>query len=1076
MCREDKDEAMSMSCSKRKEPNSMQLVFSLPENITSSRPLFALSQPGINISAASKDPSNSTFKLLPHLDRACARPSPDADQGVDVQKEKGPQAGGDLVDTEQAMEDSHAHDISWSLDDLVSDEHTETSPTAESPTTTTADAHGLGLKFGPSHGSGPSLFGGAERPGITLQQVSHGSLARGAFSLERARFNPPTEPEASETGSDAVAPSSPSGEVEDSDKLAVTLESVPRSGSQPVGARRSPTCLHPGHCAGTPAPTVLSDSRSPQPQPKDEALPSTSPSQKTDRNPFLSSLPIRARSRSPPPHTAVSSPSPVLAGALEGSKGDATKPKPVATSSPEGGIRRATMAAKTATSAAARGESSSGPGSQSSDGRRSPIRSRRDPTTKTPTTYHSVCGRRQRPTAKSKAPSPKPSRETDSNTFSSLTVQVRPKSPLVTEAPPPTPPVQRDVSEGQLKSPYARDARTRPSLPEVQLGWQCDKPDQYKLSSEHVRRDPPTLPAPTATVVHVLPPPSYPLPCQILPPDIEPALANQTTDPCVGVDAVPVPPVLSTSQTTAVHRRINFSFLPAFSDFEVVSRIFELSRVAGVDISILTYRNGMIGLDEFAREVKEAFMKCTSQNKLPTVRDFYHQLSGARPSVEWEFCDTTSDAAQWRPLSKEVSAHICHQCSEGGASFELLGPEENYLVDLSRMTITGALTGRIRQLRSLKPVWSFFQDDEFGFVPFSESVSREIEDAMLFGSATHLTIDGSHCTVDFERDEKPLLLHIADESEMCCLERNPPLSYPVVHEFKVEFSGNVDSIEHTIEVIKHELESQIIEKDIDVSSIHRTFRCLLYQMARQYCVEVTMSTSETIHLHLQGTDQMYLDKVSLQLDRTCVVLQRQMLNPAMLNISTHSPGNWEPQKEDKVMVPVEKESSEWKHVHSLMEKTIPSVQLVKLERVQNVDLWRRFHFFRSRMEANKEELNEKDLFHGTRTVVPTEIINDKRGFDFRCARDGMWGAGIYFAVKASYSDKNYAYKVPGESCKQLLLARVLTGKSKDLAPDRTLRKPPAEYDTVTGTTNGSRVYVVYDHEKAYPAYLITYTT
>ena len=56
-----------------------------------------------------------------------------------------------------------------------------------------------------------------------------------------------------------------------------------------------------------------------------------------------------------------------------------------------------------------------------------------------------------------------------------------------------------------------------------------------------------------------------------------------------------------------------------------------------------------------------------------------------------------------------------------------------------------------------------------------------------------------------------------------------------------------------------------------------------------------------------------------------------------------------------------------------------------------------------------------------------------------------------------------------------------------VASDRSLRMPPplsytagtqlgqARYDTVTGSTGGSRVYMTYDNQKAYPAYLIMYT-
>ena len=86
---------------------------------------------------------------------------------------------------------------------------------------------------------------------------------------------------------------------------------------------------------------------------------------------------------------------------------------------------------------------------------------------------------------------------------------------------------------------------------------------------------------------------------------------------------------------------------------------------------------------------------------------------------------------------------------------------------------------------------------------------------------------------------------------------------------------------------------------------------------------------------------------------------------------------------------------------------------------------------------------------------------------------------------ARYSDK-YAYKIPGTEHILLLVAMVLTGVSCPWPADRTLTKPPPKpanattsinfcnecYDSVHGQTS---IYVIYDHEKAYPAYVITYT-
>src|SRR4051794_38882236 len=101
------------------------------------------------------------------------------------------------------------------------------------------------------------------------------------------------------------------------------------------------------------------------------------------------------------------------------------------------------------------------------------------------------------------------------------------------------------------------------------------------------------------------------------------------------------------------------------------------------------------------------------------------------------------------------------------------------------------------------------------------------------------------------------------------------------------------------------------------------------------------------------------------------------------------------------------------------------------------------------------------------------------------ASEGYWGKGTYFAEKVCYSH-HYAY-VPTPGQRQLFLAEVIVGESILLKPDKSLKVPPEKpakhsdvglaverYDSVEGVTGGSRVWVVYDNNKAYPSYLITY--
>ena len=136
------------------------------------------------------------------------------------------------------------------------------------------------------------------------------------------------------------------------------------------------------------------------------------------------------------------------------------------------------------------------------------------------------------------------------------------------------------------------------------------------------------------------------------------------------------------------------------------------------------------------------------------------------------------------------------------------------------------------------------------------------------------------------------------------------------------------------------------------------------------------------------------------------------------------------------------------------------------------------------MHNYSQAINELSLFHGTGRHEPSDIYGGDSSFDMRFSRDGMWGRGNYFAVNASYSN-SYSYKAEG-GVRQMLVAYVLTGHSKYCPSDSGLTKPPMlpgpqgdtsikrRYDSVSGDTRGSKVYITYDNDKAYPAYLITY--
>ena len=198
---------------------------------------------------------------------------------------------------------------------------------------------------------------------------------------------------------------------------------------------------------------------------------------------------------------------------------------------------------------------------------------------------------------------------------------------------------------------------------------------------------------------------------------------------------------------------------------------------------------------------------------------------------------------------------------------------------------------------------------------------------------------------------------------------------------------------------------------------------------------------------------------------------------------------WSPQKDYLGLKPVDHSSSEWLHIKNRVARTLKEASIVEIQQIHNTWLWDAYTQSKHRLSTkNDGYTNEKLLFHGSRQTRPEQIYNSEKGFDFRFANQGLWGEGAYFAVSAQYSNA-YAYELPGGR-RQFFLALVLTGIVRSCDQNKLLRKPPLKdgdqvskkfmftderYDSVRGKTGGSDIYVVYEHDKAYPAYLITYT-
>lgn len=201
-----------------------------------------------------------------------------------------------------------------------------------------------------------------------------------------------------------------------------------------------------------------------------------------------------------------------------------------------------------------------------------------------------------------------------------------------------------------------------------------------------------------------------------------------------------------------------------------------------------------------------------------------------------------------------------------------------------------------------------------------------------------------------------------------------------------------------------------------------------------------------------------------------------------------TPATWSNDTLD-TLVPVPPEDEQYWAVLEKLRETMPDGHISKLWRVQNSSLWSYYSFHKDRLESNDVPSNERRVWHGTSTLDPSVVYDDQfDGFMMQFAASGLWGRGIYFADKASYS-KHYSHKPAGSTNqrpladtkeKEMFLARLIVGKEAKLEQNRQLSVPPTDastgrkFNTVTGQTAGSQVWIVYENGRAYPEYLVRY--
>ena len=474
-------------------------------------------------------------------------------------------------------------------------------------------------------------------------------------------------------------------------------------------------------------------------------------------------------------------------------------------------------------------------------------------------------------------------------------------------------------------------------------------------------------------------------------------------------------------------------------------------------------------------------------------------------SSYWQWYNDKGRFVSYGPdISSKLSS--AYRANPKGSSNVLINGV-TYDINFAHMIQTNPITGHRRPIQhatatSSDVEWQY-QNDVRSYTPYTAADSASIENMYQTKRPEHLFINGKAYTFDFTQMcqinittgfKRPIhrQTHTQSSAGASAAAAPEPLDEEDEPESESEdivltLRGPYDSLEAAEAKVRSKLDSAWKKQKIDMlpKNVGEDLEKKIPHIAKRNDVICVFERSK----HGKTSQKVLnLEGISFKVQAAASAIQEEILT---FHLSTSQdevkyPDEWQPQQKTMQLFPVLQGSPEWQHVEVKFSSTMGVGRVQNITRVQNKWVWEKYATQKKRLDRKTSgRVNEMELFHGTRNNDPKVIYDGEEGFDMRYGRQGMWGVANYFAVNASYS---HSHAFTSGNSRQMFLVKVLTGDSYNCNPDGSLRMPPTKtaaqggdvqfnqmkYDTVTGHTNGSQLYMTYDNDKAYPAYLITY--
>jgi hypothetical protein len=182
------------------------------------------------------------------------------------------------------------------------------------------------------------------------------------------------------------------------------------------------------------------------------------------------------------------------------------------------------------------------------------------------------------------------------------------------------------------------------------------------------------------------------------------------------------------------------------------------------------------------------------------------------------------------------------------------------------------------------------------------------------------------------------------------------------------------------------------------------------------------------------------------------------------------PSHWTADRESPVkLITLTRSSQEFQDLSDYFIKSLgqPSTVIYSITRIENIRLWN-IH----QQTQRSIRCESTRLIHGTASSMQQKSII-YHGFYHSYCPNGTIGDGIYFALRASYSNNDPYVMRRTAHRRELFICQVLLGKTT--LGKNGLQSPPPNYHAVH-FSNSDEIdeFCIFNHYQAYPEYLVQY--